>query len=159
MHDVIIRLSISVRFTNRSLCLRETQNPKDKEMHDRISPIINSLISISDKSIREINDLVEYISIKKGELITSVGQKNNLEYFMIEGICKSFLTTPDGESITISLFMSNSVLSPSTTRNNQGRLVINIQVLTDVDVATIDAAEFERLMIENLEIRDFGIRY
>lgn len=125
-------------------------------MNDAIRPIINSEISISDTSIKKIKDLVEYISIKKGEAITTAGQKNNLEYFMIQGICKSFLTTPEGESVTISLFMSNSILSPSTTRNNEGKSVINVQALTDVTIATIDATEFERLMIEDLEIRNFG---
>jgi CRP-like cAMP-binding protein len=125
-------------------------------MYDKISPIINSVTSISDKSIGKINDLVEYMNIKKGELITSVGKKNNLEFFMIKGICKSFLNTPEGESVTISLFMSNSVISPSTTRNQKGKSIINIQALTDVEVATINATEFEKLMIEDLEIRDFG---
>ncbi len=125
-------------------------------MCDKIDPIINSILSISDKSIRKIKDLVEYVNFKKGELITSVGQKNNLEFFLIEGVCKSFLNTLDGESVTISFFMSNSVISPSTTRNQKGKSIINIQALTDVEVATINATEFEKLMIEDLEIRDFG---
>ncbi len=125
-------------------------------MCDKISPIINSVIPISGKSIGKINDLVEYVNFKKGELITKVGQKNNLEFFLIEGVCKTFLYTPDGESVTISLFMPNSVISPSTTRNQKGKSIINIQALTDVEVATINATEFEKLMIEDLEIRDFG---
>ena len=45
-------------------------------MYNKISPIINSVTSISDKSIEKLNDLVDYINVKKGELITSVGQKN-----------------------------------------------------------------------------------
>ncbi len=125
-------------------------------MNHKISPIINSVTSISDTSMAKINELVEYINIKKGELITSVGHKNNLEYFMIEGICKSFLLTPEGENVTISFFMSNSIISPSTTRNNEGKSVINIQALTDGEIATIDATAFEKLMIDDLEIRDFG---
>lgn len=125
-------------------------------MHDKIRSIIHSVSPVSDKSIRKIENLVEYISIKKGGPITTVGQKNNLEYFMIEGICKSFLNTPEGENVTISFFMSNSVISPSTTRNQKGKSIINIQALTDVEIATINATEFEKLMIEDLEIRDFG---
>ena len=125
-------------------------------MYDKISPIINSITPISDRSIGRIDDLVEFYNFKKGELITSVGQKNNLEFFLIEGICKSFLDTPEGESVTISLFMSNSVLSPSTTRNQEGKSIINIQALTDVEIAAINATEFEKLMIEDLEIREFG---
>jgi CRP-like cAMP-binding protein len=125
-------------------------------MHEKISPIIHSISPVSSKSIGKLADIVKYISIKKGEPISRVGQKNNLEYFVIEGICKSFLSTPEGENVTISFFMSNSIISPSSTRNQEGKSVINIQALTDVEIAAFDASEFEKLMIEDLEIRDFG---
>ena len=125
-------------------------------MHDKISPIIHSVSPVSSKSIRKIEDLVEFITIKKGEPIIRTGQRNNLEYFITDGICKSFLTTPEGEAITISFFMPKSIMSPSTTRNQEGKSVINIQALTDVEIAAFDASEFEKLMIEDLEIRDFG---
>ncbi|MRI01685.1 cyclic nucleotide-binding domain-containing protein [Kriegella sp. EG-1] len=125
-------------------------------MCDKIRPIIDSVASISTKSLNKLYNVVEYVSFKEGELITSVGQKNNLEYFLIDGICKSFLYTPEGEDVTISFFMSSSILSPSTTRNKDGRSIINIRALTDIEVATIDANIFENLMVEDLEIRHFG---
>ncbi len=125
-------------------------------MFDKISPIIHSVSPVSSNSIEKIKNLVEYTNIKKGEPITTVGQKNNLEYFVIDGICKSFLNTPEGENVTISIFMANSIISPSTTRNQKGKSVINIQALTDVEIAAFNASEFEKLMIEDLEIRDFG---
>jgi CRP-like cAMP-binding protein len=125
-------------------------------MHDKISTIISSVLPISSKAIEKITNLIEYSTIKKGEPITAVGKINNLEYFLIEGICKSFLYNEDGEDVTISFFMSSSVISPRTTRNREGKSIINIRALTDVEIATIDADEFEKLMIEDLEIRDFG---
>lgn len=125
-------------------------------MYDKISPIIHSVAPLSEKSMEKIGGLVKYVDYKKGELITSVGKKNNLEYFITDGICKSFLTTPEGEPVTISFFMSQSILSPSTTRNKEGRSVMNIQALTDVQIATMNATAFEKLMIEDLAIRDFG---
>ena len=81
-------------------------------MHDKIRPIINSVAPISSKSIEKILDLIQFVNIEKGELITKVGQRNNLEYFVIQGICKSFLYNPEGEEITLSFFMSNSIISP-----------------------------------------------
>lgn len=125
-------------------------------MSDKISPIINSVTPVSTKAIEKIRDLVEYLTVKKGAAISTVGKTNNLEYFMIEGICKSFLYTPEGEDVTISFFMPLSIISPSTTRNKEGRSIINIRALTDVKLATINADAFEKLMIEDLEIRHFG---
>lgn len=125
-------------------------------MDDKISPIINAVVPISIKSIGKIKGLVEYVTVKKGALIATAGKSNNLEYFMIKGVCKSFLYTPEGEDVTISFFMPSSIISPSTTRNRGGKSILNIRALTDVEMATINAAEFEQLMIEDLEIRHFG---
>lgn len=75
---------------------------------------------------------------------------------MIQGICKSFLYSPEGEEITLSFFMSNSIISPHTTRSKDGKSIINIKSLTDGEVATIDAEKFEQLMVDDLEIRHFG---
>ncbi len=125
-------------------------------MHDKLNQIIKSINPISDQSLKKINDLVEYTSVKKDELITSVGQKNDSEYFVLDGICKSYLNTPEGENVSISFFMSKSIVSPSTTRNQKGKAILNIQALTEVEIAVINADEFEKLMIEDLEIREFG---
>ena len=125
-------------------------------MHNKLGPIIHSVSPISKISIEKIKNAVEYTHVKKGETITKVGRHNNLEYFVIDGICKSFLFTPEGEDVTISFFMSGSILSPSVTRNKEQKSMFNIRALTDVMIAAMDAAEFESLMIEDLEIRHFG---
>ena len=125
-------------------------------MYQKLSAIINSVSPISSKSLAKIQELAEYIDVKKGELITAVGQNNNLEYFILEGICKSFLYTPEGDDVTISFFMSGSIISPYTTRHKDGKSIINLRALTDTVIATINAEEFEQLMVEDLEIRHFG---
>ncbi|MDL5512157.1 Crp/Fnr family transcriptional regulator [Arenibacter sp. M-2] len=125
-------------------------------MYDKIGSIINSITPIPNRSLAKIQELAESIDVKKGVLITAVGQNNNLEYFILEGICKSFLYTPEGEDVTISFFMPGSIISPNTTRRKDGKSIINIRALTDAVIATINAEEFEKLMVEDLEIRHFG---
>jgi CRP-like cAMP-binding protein len=125
-------------------------------MRDKIKHIIDSVVPISSTSIDKILNLIEVVNFEKGELITKVGQYNKLEYFLTEGICKSFLYNPDGEEITLSFFMSNSILSPFTTRHKDGKSILNIRCLVAMEFATINAEEFEKLMIDDLEIRHFG---
>ncbi len=125
-------------------------------MFQKVRSIIHAIHPISESALEKLNDLIKTVHFKKGEIITSIGQKNNLEYFMIDGICKSFLHSTERESITISFFMSNSVISPNTTRIKEGKSIINIQALTDVEIVTLDAVAFEQLMIEDVEIRAFG---
>ena len=75
---------------------------------------------------------------------------------MLDGICRSFLLNPEGEKVTISFFAENSILSPFTTRTQNGRSSINFEALTAVKLGEMDAQAFEQLMVENLEIREFG---
>ena len=120
-------------------------------MTDKINSIVPSISPMSQGSMSKLHKLIQYVNVKKGELITNTGKNNSLEYFLINGICKSFLYSPEGDDITISFFMSGSIFSPSTTRNKAGKSIMNIRALTDVEIATIDADQFEQLMIENID--------
>lgn len=125
-------------------------------MHDKIRTIIKSVASISSRSIDKIESLAQYQSIKKGSYLTQVGQTNKLEYFVLQGICKSFLHDPEGEEVSLCFFMSGSIISPFTTRTRDGKSILNIRALTEIEIAAMDANDFEQLMVEDLEIRHFG---
>ncbi|MBM1107018.1 Crp/Fnr family transcriptional regulator [Aurantibacter crassamenti] len=125
-------------------------------MHDKIKPIIDSVTPMSSRAIEKVQDLVQFLTLEKGDFITEVGQRDNFEYFVLDGICKSFLFNPEGEEITLSFFMSNSIISPFTTRNKDGQSILNIKFLTKMEVATLHAEKFEQLMIDDHEIRHFG---
>jgi len=111
---------------------------------------------MSIKSIDEVENLVEYEYREPGDTFIKKGKRNSKEYFVIEGICRSYLINPEGEEITIAFFSEKSILSPYVTRTENGFSNLNFQALTKTKIAGIDALMFEKLMIENLEIREFG---
>lgn len=125
-------------------------------MNNKVSTIINSVTSTSSKSIEKIIDLVQYVNIEKGEFIAEIGEKNNLEYFVIQGICKIFLHNTEGAEVTLSFSSSDSFISPFSTRCKEGKSILNIRALTDMEVATIDTEKFKQLMREDPEIKHFG---
>lgn len=125
-------------------------------MEHNIKEIVNQIYPISDRSIQEIEKLLSYKHYEQGTVFIRKDQGNQLEYFLLAGICKSYLLSPEGEEVTLSFFTSKSILSPYTTRVNKQQSILNFRALTELDVATMDAAAFERRMIENIEIRNFG---
>lgn len=125
-------------------------------MNSIVKNIINKISPISDKSFLEIERLLEFEFYEKGETFISKNKPNNNEYFALSGICKSFLINPEGEEITISFFVENSILSPHSTRVSNNISSHYFKALTNLEVASINAVAFEKLMINNLEIRDFG---
>ncbi len=121
-----------------------------------VKDIINSIYPVSENSIKELEELLSYKTFEKGDIFIQKDKRNNDEYFVLEGVCRSFLLNPEGEEITLSFFTANSILSPFTTRTRNGYSSLNFQAGTAVKLALIDASKFEQLMVDNLEIRNFG---
>ncbi len=125
-------------------------------MTNAVHHIIHQIRPISQQSFSEMEKLLVFKSIPKGETFISRNKPDAFEYFVLNGICKSFLVNPEGEEITISFFLENSILSPHSTRTTKRRSSYYFKALTDMELAFIDADAFEQLMIDNIEIRDFG---
>ena len=125
-------------------------------MENKVENIINSVFPISEQSFGEIEKLLEYENYQKGESFVLRNKQNKKEYFVLSGICKSYLINPEGEEITIDFFMENKIISPHSTRTSGNISSYYFKALTNIELATINASEFERLMIENIEIRNFG---
>lgn len=103
-----------------------------------------------------IDELLKFESYAKGESFISRNRRNEKEYFVLNGIAKSYLINPDGDEITISFFLENSVLTPHPIRTSKNISNLYFKALTDVEFASINAQKFETLMIENIEIRNFA---
>jgi CRP-like cAMP-binding protein len=127
-------------------------------MHMKVTvrDIIRDTTPLSETSIEAIIDIVDYVEYQKNEVFIKEGKRNSKEYFVLEGVCRSYLLNPDGEEMTISFFADKSVLSPFTTRTYFGVSNMNFQALTPLKVGVMDAKSFEKLMVDNLEIREFG---
>lgn len=121
-----------------------------------IKEIIHSIFPMSNNSITEIVKLLEFEKIEKGSTFIKRNRPNTKEYFLLDGICRSYLISPEGEKISLTFFMAKSILSPYSTRTRKDLSILNFQTLTDVELASMNALKFEELMINNLEIRRFG---
>lgn len=128
------------------------------DMKDLTRDIILSIGPMSEAALEAIMGLVELIEYPKDEIFIEKSKRNSYEYFVLEGVCRSFLLNPEGEEITISFFTDSSIISPYTTRTLNGISNLNFQALTPSKLGVMDAAMFENYMVENLEIREFGNR-
>lgn len=125
-------------------------------MKDRIRKLINSFFQMSDSSLQQLCDLVEEKYIVKGTQFIRKGKLNSCEYFVFEGVGKSYLLNPDNEEVTLGFYTDNTVLSPHTIRTEKGHSIVNFKALTELHIGEMDSGEFEKLMVDNLEIREFG---
>jgi len=125
---------------------------------DMTRDIILSISPMSEAALEAIVGLVDIIEYPKNEIFIEKSKRNSYEYFVLEGVCRSYLLNPDGEEITISFFTGSSIISPYTTRTSDGISNLNFQALTPLKLGVMDANLFEDCMVDNLEIREFGNR-
>ena len=127
-----------------------------EQVKERTRPLVNKVSPVSEGSLDLISDLILVEVYEKGDVFIDRGKKNNKEYFVYEGVCRSFLLSPEGEEVTISYFLEGSVLSPNKTRTANQISHLNFQALTKLTVASLNADKFEQLMINHIDIREFG---
>ncbi len=128
------------------------------EIKKHTKTVINKVSPVSEASLDLIVNLIEVETYEKGDLFIDIRKKNNKEYFVFQGICRSFLYSPEGDEVTISYFLENEVLSPNKTRTAIQLSQLNFQALTNLSIASMDSDKFEKLMINHLDIREFGNR-
>jgi len=121
-----------------------------------LKEILTSISILSEKSFMEILEIIEIDNYKKGDIFIQKNKADKCEYIILEGICKSFLISPEGNEITLSFFKNKSIISPYTTRIKKGVSILNFKALTDLKIVKMDAKLFEKLIIENIEVRDFA---
>lgn len=121
-----------------------------------IEQIFNSIYPVSGASLKRVLKITELTEYQKESCFIEKDKRNSSEYFLLDGICRSYVLNPDGEEITISFFVPGAVLSPYVTRTVKGISNLNFQALTHIKVGIMDAAVFLDLMVEHLDIRDFG---
>ena len=127
-----------------------------EQIKERTRPLINKVSPVSERSLDLVVDLIVIEDYEKGDVFIDRGKRNNKEYFVYEGICRSFLLSPEGEEVTISYFLEGSVLSPNKSRTANQISHLNYQALTKLTVASLNADKFEQLMINHIDIREFG---
>ncbi|MEZ5059145.1 MAG: Crp/Fnr family transcriptional regulator [Saprospiraceae bacterium] len=122
----------------------------------QVQEIIASFEELSSRHLQLIFSNLQLIQLEKAITFIKKGKPDSFEYFLLEGVVRSYVINPDGEEITLSLFQGPDVISPHSTRTASNQSLINYQTLTEVHLAAIDAEIFVQLMIDHLPIRDFG---
>ncbi len=121
-----------------------------------IKDIVDSIYPVSGHSLNQIIDIIEFEECTKGTCFIEKGKHDYYEYFLLEGICRSFLLNPEGEEVTIAFYNPDTVLSPYVTRTVEGISSLNFEALTDIKIGKMDASKFLNLMVDHLDAREFG---
>lgn len=121
-----------------------------------IKPIVDQITPLSTQSLEAFLKLVRIEEIPQGTSFIKKDRPNSSEYFLVEGICRSYVPNENGDLVSISFFQDNSVITPHVIRTRENLSNLYFETLTNCVIGRVDAPAFLNLMVENLEVRNFA---
>lgn len=120
-------------------------------MNILLKNIINQNHPLSTKTLNQFFEVISFEEISKGETFAKKGQRNEKEYIIYDGICRSFVLSPKGEDVSLSFFQDGAI-SPQITRTQNDISTINLQALTDIKISSFPSSALLELMRTNREM-------
>ncbi|MCB0636760.1 MAG: Crp/Fnr family transcriptional regulator [Lewinella sp.] len=120
---------------------------------DPVKPFLDAVYPLSQASFMRLAGLFEERAIERGTVFAPCRRSNQSEYFIREGVARSYLLSPEGDDITIQFFQAPAVASPHITRTENGLSLLNFEAVTDLRLISFPAQDLVDLMIDNLEVR------
>jgi CRP-like cAMP-binding protein len=121
-----------------------------------IAAIVQAISPVSRDSLEVFLATVAIEDWPKGEVFIQRGKRNDKEYFVLDGICRSFLLDHQGAEVTLSFYASQAVLSPWIVRTQREISTLNFQALTEARLVSFNAETFAGLIRQRPDWRDFG---
>ncbi len=121
-----------------------------------IEEIINRYFPVSKRSANELTELVEVQAISPNTTFIKAKSYNDYDYFLLSGICRSYIENQKGEDVSISFFQGKTVLTPNVARTFQNRSTLNFEAITGLEIARFKAIGLVQLMKEVPELRSFA---
>ncbi|MCP3851287.1 MAG: Crp/Fnr family transcriptional regulator [Gammaproteobacteria bacterium] len=125
-------------------------------IEQKIEGITKQILSLSNQTLIALAQNIKEEAFTKNEVFISLNEPNENEYFIYDGICRSFLYTSSGAEVTLQFFMEKSVLSPNIIRSENNLSNQNIQALTDVTGFSINRNKFRSLMNQFKDLETYA---
>lgn len=94
--------------------------------------------------------------VAKGGYLSNQGMPDESEYLLVEGRARSLVTDADGKEACLNLYLGPTVISPNIARTSDGNSLVDIEMLDDGIVATIEANRLMVLMVKFEGIREWA---
>jgi CRP-like cAMP-binding protein len=126
------------------------------EYREILTKLINKYYSLSHKDHRLIMEQCKTGHFAKQEHLVESGQKEDSEYFLLDGIVHRYTLVEKGEFVTTGFYMAPAIITPNFARISNGKSILSLQALAKCTVAQISVKDLDELRNSKVEIRKWG---
>lgn len=118
-----------------------------------------SYAPISENSWQLIDSIVEFQSVKKGELLLRNGEVAKEIYFICEGALRAFITDVAGNTYNKNIFLEGDFAGSKASLLQQTPSNFAIEALEDSILININYKKYKELIFKNDDLKNFYISY
>lgn len=111
------------------------------------------------RELRNWDNFLELLQMRvwrKGQYLVKENQKKAEEIFLSEGIVRVFLQDREAKEVNINFFCGPETITPYFIRNINDRHICSIQAITPVSALVFDANDFNSLIQQYSDIREYA---
>ena len=106
----------------------------------------------------KVSQLSIYKEFIKGQELTRTEEFFDYEVFLLKGVVRCYLRTPEGREYTTSFYADGDFLAPAYSRVYQGKSLLNIQAIEDSAILLFPEQEFTKLRYKHKDLLQLGAK-
>lgn len=119
----------------------------------------NRFSKISEESWFLIRSIIQFQSVKKGEIVLMAGQTAKNIHFICKGVMRTFYTDTQGNIYTKNIFLENSFPASKVSLLLNTPSKFSIEALEHSTLINFNFKVYKQLINENEDLKNFYISY
>ncbi len=130
-----------------------------KEQKEIIRKIFNRYSKINENTVEELFEISKIQSLKKGELLLSIGQVSKEIHILTKGIIVSYFLDSDGNQYHKNIFTENNFVGSTVSALTKTPSNFALEVIENSEIISFNYQKFNSLIQSNLDLKNFYIAY
>ncbi|RKR11972.1 CRP-like cAMP-binding protein [Flavobacterium sp. 90] len=118
--------------------------------------VFQSIQILPQKELEQLEDLITFRTLKKGELLLKENQICNEIYFIKKGILRSYFFNHQGDEITNCFAFENEFMASFSSFITQNVAEENIQALAETELQVLSRESLEKLYNSGIHWQEIG---
>ena len=123
-----------------------------------VMQLIDSIECGCGHSLKVLIPMMSSHEICRNEMLFEAGQESRYEYFLLNGLLRSFILDVKGNETTVTFHSAPCVITPCIARSENSRSLVSCEAMQSSRFVRFSESELASLMIEDVDARRWGNR-
>lgn len=128
----------------------------DANRRAQLLAIARTLAPLDENAFEPVLRTITPRRLAPGEALLHAGEPGAREYFVLEGVLRTWVADAEGREVTLAFHAAPGVLMPAITRTAEGRSRVHCQALSTACVAGFEAATLVQCMVQDAGVQRWG---